>query len=62
MDLVPGRHLLVAEEPGAFADAVLQLLHDGALWSALSGAGQAHIQNNFSTEVVRGQLSALLDG
>lgn len=62
MDLVPGRHLLVAEEPSAFADAVLQLLQDGALWSALSGAGQAHIQNNFSTEVVRGQLSALLDG
>lgn len=38
LDLVPGRHCLVADEPGAFATHLDQLLHDVALGQRLASA------------------------
>jgi glycosyltransferase involved in cell wall biosynthesis len=40
LDVEPGRHLLVADEPAAFADAVVRLLDDPALGRRLGLAGR----------------------
>ncbi|PZO65731.1 MAG: glycosyl transferase [Pseudoxanthomonas suwonensis] len=60
MDLHDGRDVLLADTADAFAGAVLRLLHDDALWQALSTAGLANVQRCFSPDVARRQLQRLL--
>lgn len=54
--------VLVADEPAAFAEAVVRLHEDAALWREMSGGGQAFAQRNYSleagVEVMRGILAA----
>jgi glycosyltransferase involved in cell wall biosynthesis len=40
LDLVPGRDILIADEPADFADAVLRVLRDASLRETLSGNGR----------------------
>jgi len=40
LDLVPGRDILIADEPADFADAVLRVLRDANLRETLSGNGR----------------------
>jgi polysaccharide biosynthesis protein PslH len=42
IDVTPGQHLLIADEPAAFAEAVLRLLRDRALADRLADAGRRH--------------------
>jgi glycosyltransferase involved in cell wall biosynthesis len=42
LDLRPGEHLLVADTPSAFADAVTSLLRDPALGDRIGAAGRRH--------------------
>ncbi|HEX9369926.1 MAG TPA: glycosyltransferase, partial [Roseiflexaceae bacterium] len=42
IDVTPGEHLLIADEPAAFAGAVVRLLHDRALGDRLAAAGRHH--------------------
>jgi glycosyltransferase involved in cell wall biosynthesis len=42
IDVTPGEHLLIADEPAAFAGAVVRLLHDRALGDRLAEAGRHH--------------------
>jgi glycosyltransferase involved in cell wall biosynthesis len=42
IDVTPGEHLLIADEPAAFAEAVLRVLGDRALGDRLAKAGRMH--------------------
>jgi hypothetical protein len=59
MGLEDGRHLLVAETAEDFADRVLALLRDDALWARLQRDGRALIQATLSEDAVARRLEAL---
>ena len=48
MYLCDGDNVLVADEPEAFADAVIRLHTDEALWNRLRSGGLANIEQHFS--------------
>ncbi len=60
MGLRDGIEALIAEGPREFADAVIRLYQDEALWSQLSTAGLELIREHYSKAVVAGHLSSLL--
>ncbi|GAB2501780.1 glycosyltransferase [Lysobacter humi (ex Lee et al. 2017)] len=53
MHLRDGEDVLVADTPEAFADAVLRLYRDEALWNRLAAAGRANIERHFSLDAAR---------
>jgi GT2 family glycosyltransferase/glycosyltransferase involved in cell wall biosynthesis len=68
---VEGMHLrteedvLVADDPAAFADAIVRLYRDEALWHKLAAGGVDNIRRHFSRDVARKavkQLVALANG
>jgi O-antigen biosynthesis protein len=61
MGLVDGRHVLVAADATGFAEQVLALLEDDALWCTLSCAGAEVIVERFGSDVARAALQDLLD-
>jgi lipopolysaccharide biosynthesis protein/glycosyltransferase involved in cell wall biosynthesis len=61
LDLVSGKHLLVAEEPAAFAQAIETLVEDDALWRRLSRAGRRGVAENHSLESVRARLLSAVE-
>lgn len=60
MGLTHERDALIADDPCAFAAAVVRLYRDEALWSRLSEAGLALMRARYSVPVVAGRLHALL--
>jgi polysaccharide biosynthesis protein PslH len=56
LETITGRHLLVADEPEAFAHQVLRLLADRALWNDLSQHGLAYIATHHDWEHITQQL------
>lgn len=56
-----GEELLVAEEPGSFARAVLRLYSDPELWERMSRAGMAAVEQRFSFAVAERALRQILD-
>lgn len=52
-DVGEGDGVLVADEPGAFAEAVARLLVDDALWTGLVERGRERIRQGHSLEVVK---------
>ncbi|WP_374604884.1 glycosyltransferase [Arenimonas sp.] len=62
MHLADGSDVLVADDADAFAQAVLRLHEDSALWSRLSEGGLENTRRHFSPDVVRAPLRRLLDG
>ena len=61
MELVHGQHVLVAGDATGFAEQVLALLDDDALWCALSEAGAGAITDRFGPDVARTALQDVLD-
>lgn len=53
MHLRDGEDVLVADDPQAFADAVVRLYEDEALWNALARSGLDSVARNFSLEAAR---------
>jgi glycosyltransferase involved in cell wall biosynthesis len=53
LDLRDGEHLLIADDPAAFARAVTRLLQDADLWQRLSVQGQAYMRAIRSRERAR---------
>jgi glycosyltransferase involved in cell wall biosynthesis len=51
---------LIADEPRDFADAVIRLYRDEALWNELSRNGLKKVEQQFSFETARAQLGDLL--
>jgi hypothetical protein len=60
MGLVHGVHALIADDAKGFADAIVQLSHDDALWEALSAAGRQRVAAEWSPEAVAERLRALV--
>jgi hypothetical protein len=60
MRLVDGEHVLVADDARRFADQVVALLDDDALWCRLSEAGANAITERFGPDVARAALQDLL--
>jgi glycosyltransferase involved in cell wall biosynthesis len=56
---LPGRDLLVADEPAAFADAVVRLLSDRQLAERLGRNGQSFVQAHYGREAVMARLDAV---
>jgi glycosyltransferase involved in cell wall biosynthesis len=60
LDLEPGRHVLIADEPAAFAKAVERLLTDRRLWTVMARAGRKHVKATNGKAVARRQFRAAL--
>jgi GT2 family glycosyltransferase len=52
MALRDGEEALIVDSPREFADAVLRLYDDAALWRRLSDNSRAHVERHFSPRVV----------
>jgi glycosyltransferase involved in cell wall biosynthesis len=61
MDLVDGEHVLIADDPRAFADCMTTLLNDEDLWAKLAVAGRACVMERFSRDVIRRQFLEAID-
>jgi GT2 family glycosyltransferase/glycosyltransferase involved in cell wall biosynthesis len=61
MELVHGRDLMVADTPAEFADALCDLYTDGARWNAMSRAGLAAVERQFSGTRAAAVISGVLD-
>jgi glycosyltransferase involved in cell wall biosynthesis len=61
IDVHPGVHLLVADAPDDFAQAVVLLLRDRALGERLGAAGQRLARDHYAWEGAAGQLAELYD-
>ena len=61
MRLTHGEHVLIADDPAAFAEAVCAVYQDAAQWQALSHAGVLFARGHFSPEAVGGKIAAMLD-
>jgi len=59
MHVAEGEAVLLADDPDAFADGVVRLYNDEALWNRLSRAGQVNIERHFSAAVARRMLREL---
>lgn len=56
MELEHGNQAMIAEGPREFADAVINLYQDAALWQRLSDNGREHVRRNFTPEVVEEKI------
>lgn len=57
--IVPGEHALVADDPAAFADAVVSVYEDAARWERLSEGAWLHVGTHFSEAAARRTLAGL---
>jgi polysaccharide biosynthesis protein PslH len=66
LEVVPGEHLLIADDPGAFADAAIRLLREPAFAEALGARGRALIARRYTWdargEALRDLVRARLAG
>ena len=62
MHLRDGEDVLVADAAVAFADAVLRLHDDEALWSRLAANGRVSVATHFSLDAARATVRALFFG
>jgi glycosyltransferase involved in cell wall biosynthesis len=60
MDLVDGTHALIADDAGDFADCVVRLYEDAALWARLSGNARELAARRWGPEAMRERLQGLL--
>ena len=61
MDLVADRDIVVADAPADFANAVCDVYSNPARWNALSKAGPAAVEREFSSARAAGVISGVLD-
>ncbi len=61
IDVNPGEHLLVADAPDDFADAVVLLMRDRALGHRLGAAGHRLARDHYSWEGATSRLAELYD-
>ena len=54
--------VLVADAPAEFADAVVRVYDDAALWQTLSAHGLDNVRAHFSFDAAREALERVLDG
>lgn len=59
IDAVNGEHLLIADEPSEFADAVLRLLGDSALGERLARGARALVETQYDWRIVLPKLETI---
>ncbi len=62
MHLEPGRDVLVADDAQDFADAVVELYEDEALWNSLSRNGLRNVAEHFSPDAARDTVRRVFFG
>jgi len=62
MHLVPGEDVLVADDAQAFADALVRLYGDEALWQQLAAHGLDNVARHFSLDAARATVRRLFFG
>ena len=62
MHLRDGENVLVADDAAGFADAVIRLYDDGALWQQLVDNGRINLQQHFSLDAGREVVRRVLLG
>jgi len=60
MSLRNREHVLVADDPGDFAAAVVELYLDPVLWARLSEQGRRHVEARFGHETVKAKLDTII--
>lgn len=60
MGLTDGSEALIADDPRQFAEAVVRLYRDEALWSQVSAAGLALMRERYSKAAVASQLANIV--
>lgn len=61
LEVTPGRDLLVADDPEAFAAAVVRVLEDAGLRQSLSAAGRRLVAERYDWRIIGQQLNAFLE-
>lgn len=61
LEVTPGRDLLIADDPEAFAAAVVRILENAGLRAALSTAGRRLVSERYNWRVIGQQLTAFLE-
>ena len=61
LDLEDGVHLLLADEPDAFAEHVLRILDDSTLSSRLSSAGRARVASHYTWDAIGRRFLDIVD-
>jgi GT2 family glycosyltransferase/glycosyltransferase involved in cell wall biosynthesis len=61
LDLVPERHVLVADNASDFAVAIVRLVSDATLWSHLAAEGAAYTRAKHGPEAARVAVDQLLE-
>jgi O-antigen biosynthesis protein len=60
MHLSPGDDVLVGDDPKAFADEIVRVYQDEALWHKLATGGRDNISRHFSRDVARSTITRLI--
>ncbi|MCC6869759.1 MAG: glycosyltransferase [Burkholderiales bacterium] len=60
MSLTSGEDVLVADDPKAYAEAIVRLYHDETLWRQLAAGGRKNIDTYFSRGVARRAITRLI--
>lgn len=61
LDVVPGRHLLIADDPEGFARAVVQVLRDRELARSLGAAGRKLVQQKYEWAIIAKELDRVYE-
>ena len=61
LDLVPGRDILIADEPADFAAATLRLLQDDALRETLSQNGRQAVETKYNWQTIGQQFNNFVE-
>jgi len=61
LDVVDGEHLLIADDPAAFAEAVVRLLRDPALRARLAQNARALVEAHYDWAHIGAQFAALVE-
>jgi O-antigen biosynthesis protein len=61
MGLTDEVHMLIADDEQAFAEKVIRLVGDDALWSRLSTCALSHIERTFSAQIIGKHLATILN-
>ena len=62
MGLMHEKHLLIADDAGTFAAAVVRLYNDEPLWRKLSSEGLSHLEDTYSYNSARKRMSSIFGG
>jgi glycosyltransferase involved in cell wall biosynthesis len=62
LELVPGRHFLLGDDPRSFADCVLQILRNSELRARIGEEGRSEVYRRYSWQEIGPRFSALVEG